>query len=105
MILAAFVCCFALATVLGWGLYGLRCARFLLGREFEKWFFAMQMAAAFSGAVLETGVIWILAETVNGLMAIPNLLALVLLSGEVTELTKNYRNVKLTHCTKEKEVL
>lgn len=88
--LAVCICCFALATVLGWGLYGLRCVRFLLGPGSEKWFVYVQMAAALLGAVLETGVVWLLAETVNGLMAIPNLLALGLLSRDVAGLTENY---------------
>ena len=88
--LAVSICCFALATVLGWGLYGLRCARFLLGKESGKWFVLVQMGAALLGTVMKTGVIWTLAETVNGLMAIPNLLALTCLSGEVAGLTGAY---------------
>ena len=84
------LCCFAFATILGWGLYGLRCVVFLLGPGTEKWFVWMQMGAVILGAVLETGVIWKLAETVNGLMAIPNLLALTVLSGEVKKLTASW---------------
>ena len=91
MFLSGSLCCFAFATVLGWGLYGIRCARFLLGKGSEKWFVLLQMAAALLGTVLETGIIWTLAETVNGLMAIPNLIALAMLSGEVVKLTKEYR--------------
>ena len=90
LFLAIGICCFALATVLGWGLYGLRCARFLLGKESGKWFILLQMGASLLGTVLKTGVIWTLAETVNGLMAIPNLLALTCLSGEVVGLTREY---------------
>ena len=88
--LAACICCFALATVLGWGLYGLRCVRFLLGRNSENWFVWVQMAAALLGAVLETGVIWLLAEAVNGLMALPNLLALFCMAGKAANLTRDY---------------
>lgn len=90
--LAVSICCFALATVLGWGLYGLRCARFLLGKGSERWFVWLQMGAALLGTLMQTGTIWLLAETVNGLMAIPNLIALTFLSGKVTELTEQYRN-------------
>lgn len=97
-ILALCIGCFALATVLGWGLYGLRCARFLLGKGSERWFLWVQVTAAFLGAVLETGVIWVLAETVNGLMAIPNLIALAMLSGQVVLLTKEFKMRKNTHC-------
>lgn len=95
--LGAALCCFAFATVLGWGLYGLRCAAFLLGTGAEKWFVVLQMGAALLGAVLDTGIIWKLAETVNGLMAIPNLLALTALSGEVRKLTQTYREKKRDH--------
>ena len=90
LFLTVSLCCFAFATVLGWGLYGICCARYLLGRGSEKWFVLLQVCAAFFGAVSETGVIWTLAETVNGLMAIPNLLILSALSGEVVEITREY---------------
>ena len=85
------ICCFAMATVLGWGLYGLRCIRFLLGEGSERYFLWVQMGAAFLGAVLETGIIWSLAETVNGLMVIPNLIALTMLSRQVVLLTREYK--------------
>ena len=85
------IACFAFATVLGWGLYGIRCARYLLGKSSERGFVAVQMIAAVLGAVLKTGVIWQLAETVNGLMSIPNLIALTALSGEVVKLTREYQ--------------
>jgi AGCS family alanine or glycine:cation symporter len=88
--LAGAVSCFAFATVLGWGLYGIRCVEFLLGAGAARWFVILQMAASLMGAVLETGVIWILAEIVNGLMAIPNLVALAALAGEAARLTVDY---------------
>ena len=50
------------------------------------------MFASVLGAVLETGMIWQLAETVNGLMAVPNLLALTVLAGEVKKITREWRN-------------
>ena len=87
--LAGAMACFAFATVLGWGLYGLRCAGYLFGAGGEKWFVLLQMGAAMLGAWLDTGVIWVLAETVNGLMAIPNLIALLALSGDVIYLTND----------------
>ena len=89
--LALSLCCFAFATILGWGLYGLRCVSWLLGPGAEGWFVLLQMLASLLGALLETGVIWQLAETVNGLMAIPNLLALTFLSVEVRKLTRSWR--------------
>lgn len=90
LLLSGCICCFALATVLGWSLYGLRCVRFLLGKGSEKWFVLLQMGAALLGGVLETGVIWQLAETVNGLMTFPNLTAVWLLSGQVKAITEDY---------------
>ena len=91
ILLALCVCCFAVATVLGWGLYGSRCARFLFGRKGEKHFARCQVAAVLFGAVLDTGVIWSLAEAVNGLMAIPNLIILAASGAELRRLTIDYK--------------
>lgn len=91
VILALALCCFAFATVLGWGLYGARCAQFLFGPKAWKIFALLQILTVILSAVLETGVIWSLAETVNGLMAIPNLIALVILSPELRRLTIDYK--------------
>lgn len=85
--LAGAIGCFAIASILGWGLYGIRCARYLLGPGSEKYFAALQAVVVIVGAVLKTGTIWTLAEIMNGLMAIPNLLALALLGGEAARLT------------------
>ena len=82
---------FAFATVLGWGLYGVRCAGFLFGASCEKIIALFQTAMVLLSAVLETGFIWSLAELVNGLMAIPNLIALVVLSPVLRELTCQYK--------------
>lgn len=94
LFLTGSLACFALATILGWGLYGIRCARFLFGKNSETWFALLQAGAAFMGAVLETGLIWTLAEMFNGLMAIPNLIALAALSGKVVNLTGEYCKCK-----------
>ena len=91
--LAAALCCFAFATVLGWGLYGARCAQFLFGPKAWKPFAILQTVTVVLSAVLDTGVIWSLAETVNGLMAIPNLIALVILSPELRRLTLEYKKI------------
>ena len=93
IVIALALCCFALATVLGWGLYGARCAQYLLGEKAWKPFVLLQMVTIVIGAVLGTGTVWLLAETVNGLMAIPNLTALILLSPEVIRLTKQYKSL------------
>lgn len=82
--------CFALATILGWGLYAGRCVQFLFGSIRWKAFALCQGGFVLLGAMLETGIVWSLSETVNGLMAIPNLVALLLLSGQVAQSTKQY---------------
>ena len=83
--------CFAFATVLGWGLYGVRCAGFLFGECVRKGVALLQTAVVVLSAVLETGFIWSFAELVNGLMVIPNLIALMVLSPKLQELTCNYK--------------
>jgi len=90
--IAAALCSFAFATVLGWGLYGARCAQFLFGSNIWKKFAVLQSVCVVLGAVLNTGTVWVLSETVNGLMAIPNLIALAVLSPELSRLTKEYKN-------------
>jgi len=75
---------------LGWGLYGSRCAQYLFGYRANRIFALIQTLIVVLGAVLQTGVIWSLAETVNGLMAIPNLIALVFFSGKLKDLTHEY---------------
>ena len=92
VLIAGALCCFAFATVLGWGLYGARCAQFLFGPNAWRRFVLLQAATVVLGAVLNTGTVWILSETVNGLMAIPNLIALAALSPELARLTKEYKN-------------
>ncbi len=90
VLMAAALCCFAIATVLGWGLYGARCAQYLFGEGVWKRFVLLQGATVILGAVLKTGTVWLLSETVNGLMAIPNLIALAVLAPELTRLTRGY---------------
>ena len=92
VLIALCLICFALATVLGWGLYGLRCAQYLFGSHVWCLFSLLQTATVLLGVLLNTGTVWILAETVNGLMAIPNLIALMLLSPEFIKLIKEYKH-------------
>ena len=89
--LAAAIGCFAFATVLGWGLYGARCLEFLLGCSAWKGYALAMAAVALLGAVLETGPVWLIADTCNGLMAIPNLFTLAVLTPEVRRLTIEYK--------------
>ena len=89
--LAAALGCFAFATVLGWGLYGVRCAQFLFGESAWEPFAMVQTLAVVAGAALKTEIIWLLAELFNGLMAIPNLFILAALTPELGRLTKEYK--------------
>ena len=81
---------FALSTVLTWALYGSRCIEYLLGYKASKVYQVLFcIAAAFAGTV-ELRLAWDIADTLNGLMAIPNLIAVALLSPVVIKLTKEY---------------
>ena len=87
---AVAMCCFAFSTILGWGLYGARCIEFLFDAKVIKPFMVAYSLVAILGATVELGLLWSIAETFNGLMAIPNLLAVFLLSGTVVKMTKEY---------------
>ena len=87
---AVAMCCFAFSTILGWGLYGARCIEFLFSEKVIKPFMVAYSLVAILGATADLGLMWYIAETFNGLMAIPNLIALFLLSGTVVKLTKEY---------------
>lgn len=85
------LCCFAFATILGWGFYGGKCAEFLFGKTAWKWFAVSQTMMVVLASVMQTGVIWSAAEAVNGLMAIPNLITLAALSSKVRRLMIDYK--------------
>ena len=87
---AVAMCCFAFSTILGWGLYGARCIEFLFSEKVIRPFMVAYSLVAILGATADLGLMWNIAETFNGLMAIPNLIALFLLSGTVVKLTKEY---------------
>ena len=82
------LCAFAIATVLGWSLYGVRCAQYLFGEGVWKHFAFAQGAMVLVGAILGTGTVWILSEMINGLMSIPNLIALAMLTPEILKQMK-----------------
>ena len=87
---AVAMCCFAFSTIIGWGLYGTRCIEFLFGSRVNKPFMLVYALIAIVGATMDLGLMWSIAETFNGLMAIPNLIAVFLLSGVVVKLVKEY---------------
>jgi AGCS family alanine or glycine:cation symporter len=82
---------FAFTTIVGWSYYGERCAQYLFGTAIEKpfriaWILMLPIGACATGLDL----LWAIADTLNGFMAIPNLIALLLLSGVVAKLTREY---------------
>lgn len=87
---AVALCCFAFSTIIGWGLYGSRFVQFLFrSNKVVRPFLVIYSFVSILGATLDLGLLWDIADTFNGLMSIPNLIAL-LLSGMVVKLTKEH---------------
>ena len=90
LIIAIGIGCFAFSTVLGWSLYGIRCFEYLFGTKASmgyKWVFIFIILV---GTTLKIDIVWGIADTLNGFMAIPNLIALFALSGVVIKTTKEF---------------
>ena len=87
---------FAFTTILGWNYYGERACVYLFGVKGITPYRVIFIAMIALGVFLKLDIIWILADIVNGLMAVPNLIALVALSGVVVEETKLYLNMLKT---------
>ena len=83
---AVAMCCFAFSTIIGWGLYGSRCIEFLGGEKLVRPFLVIYSFVSIIGATINLGLLWDIADTFNGLMAVPNLIALLMLSGQVKKL-------------------
>ena len=90
LIIAIGITLFALSTVLSWGLYGTRCCEFMLGTKSIKPYQILFTLITIIGATLDISLAWDIADTLNGLMAIPNLIALLGLSGVVVKLTREH---------------
>ena len=90
MLLTVALALFAFTTILGWNYYGERACIYLFGTKGVLPYRLIFIALIASGAFLKLEAIWILADIVNGLMAIPNLIALIALSGVVVAETKHY---------------
>ncbi|WP_115015510.1 sodium:alanine symporter family protein [Synechococcus sp. UW140] len=92
LIVTAGIVVFAFTTILGWSFYGEKCTQFLFGEKailpYRLVWIAVAVCAAIAG---EKGLVWNVSDTLNGLMALPNLLALLLLSGTVFKLTRAHR--------------
>ncbi|MBO5551980.1 MAG: alanine:cation symporter family protein, partial [Lachnospiraceae bacterium] len=86
---------FAFSTILGWYYYGERCAVYLLGEKVIKVYKILWIIGIFVGSVTELNLIWNIADLLNGLMAIPNIIAVLLLSKVIADETKKYDGVHL----------
>ena len=90
LILAVGLLLFATSTILGWALYGTRCAEFLFGSKIIRPYQIVFCLVVVAGAVADLKLVWDISDTLNGLMSIPNLIALLLLSGTVAKLVKEF---------------
>jgi len=81
---------FAFTTIIGWSFYGERCTEYLFGIKAVPVFRLIWVAAIPIGATQELNVAWLIADTLNAMMALPNLVALILLSPVVFGLTREY---------------
>ena len=95
-ILSICIALFAFTTMLGWSYYGERCAQFLLGPKVVMPFRVLWVIGVFVGTQMSLGLVWKMSDALNGMMAIPNLLALLLLSPVVFKLTKQYFHQQAT---------
>ncbi len=98
---AVAMCCFAFSTIIGWGLYGSRCIEFLGGEKLVRPFLVAYSFVSIIGATINLGLLWDIADTFNGLMAIPNLIALLILSGQVKKLAIDVDQAKERHAVKQ----
>lgn len=90
VIIAVGMTMFALATVLGWSLYGIRCIEYLFGSRSIRAYQFLYVLVVVAGATVDLDFIWQVGDTLNGLMAVPNLIALLALSGVVVKLTREH---------------
>ncbi len=90
LILAVCISLFAFSTILSWALYGSRCCEYILGTKSIKYYQLIFMVVIVIGACLKLDVVWTIADTLNGFMAIPNLIAILSLSPIVIRMTKEY---------------
>ena len=89
--LAISIALFAFATIIGWAYFGERTAAYLFGEHAVFPYKLIYILLLLPGAVLAPKLVWELSDTFNGLMAIPNLTALILLHGEVIRMAKEYK--------------
>ena len=86
---------FAFSTCLGWSHYGSKACEFLFGEKITKVYQVIFVLATFGGAVMGANLAWDIADTLNGMMMLPNLVGVLVLSPVVVKITKNYVDRKL----------
>ncbi|MBR6557059.1 MAG: sodium:alanine symporter family protein [Clostridia bacterium] len=92
---AVALCCFAFSTIIGWGLYGVRCAEFVFGSKILLPFNIAYALVAILGATVDLGLIWGISDTFNGFMTVPNLIAVFLLTPEIVKMIRiNFNKTK-----------
>lgn len=94
-LLAVAILLFAFSTVLGWSFYGTKAIEYLFGTKATIFYKVIFVCFIVVGATANLGLAWDIADTLNGLMAIPNLIAVIALSGTVVKITKNYTDRKI----------
>ena len=87
----AVICFFAFSSVIGWGLYGTKFVTFLLGEKAKKPILILFSIAMIPSAIFRADAVWIVAEILNGLMALPNITALLFLTNEIADITHSYK--------------
>lgn len=89
-LLAFGILTFAFSTILGWSYYGESAVNYIEGRRTNRFYRILYIVALFFGSIINLDIIWNIADCMNALMAIPNLVALLLLSGVAAQETKKY---------------
>ena len=88
---------FAFSTILGWSYYGERAVEYLSGKRFLIVYRIIFIAAIFIGAVMQLSLVWNLADLLNALMAIPNLISLIALTGVIVAETQSSKEFNSIH--------
>lgn len=81
---------FAFSTILGWSYYGERAIEYLKGKSWIKWYRILYIIGVFTGSIISLDIVWNLADCMNALMAIPNLISLICLNGIIVHETRKY---------------
>ncbi|MDR2935441.1 MAG: sodium:alanine symporter family protein [Candidatus Adiutrix sp.] len=92
---------FAFSTILGWSYYGERCAEYLFGSKINYPYRVLYVVVTFLGATVPLGLVWDIADTLNALMCVPNIIAVLLLSGMIYKETCYYLNGRLDEVSSE----